>query len=576
MKNSKNGEIATLIAIGIVVILGISTLVSSVANLKNRQQTTHASAAENCDSDAWYCAGECASAPVRDIFNGTYPPDGSSHWRNEKAGNCHIDPSQCATTVTCTVPSPTPNCPAGKLNVAGACDQACCSSDSECSTNQPQPQKCTNPNGYCQSGTSCAAVQGGQNNPQFIRKCSNSTCAWVGCSQDEINKGWCTENTNNPPAASIKCNSNVECGATPTTIPYHSPTATPKVPKPSPTTIIGCMGPCLNDTQCVSSACGNKCIGGACTYVAPTVIPTLPGGPNPTNPLGAPTLAPGVQGYSCEYEISGSVSGCVKGSSIACLNDNPIDPNAPNMKGSMCLAQSDCTVDNCLRLARQQADQLAASQGDVITDFSKVQCKVTPKAACGTISGPGSSGVGAATVTGKCADNGQLVDCPAVYPQKDQNGNDMVVNRSCAPPNQGDQKCNYTCFDPSGTNVVDCWPGQRGVGGILPGVDASSFNVYIINKSAQPLQISAIYFGKSGWLSNPLDPNSYDWSDHNNQTFSLAQNQSQKIINNSRCQTGYWGSRAVQVVYTDQTDGSTRYSPVFTGNCSLEMVIGLP
>lgn len=48
------------------------------------------------------------------------------------------------------------SCPNGKLNINGVCDPACCSNDAECSANSPQPQTCSIPNGFCQSGTSCS------------------------------------------------------------------------------------------------------------------------------------------------------------------------------------------------------------------------------------------------------------------------------------------------------------------------------------------------------------------------------------------------------------------------------------
>lgn len=52
-----------------------------------------------CESakDKWYCAGECADANERSLFNATYPDDGSDEWRAERAGNCKIDVDDCDT-----------------------------------------------------------------------------------------------------------------------------------------------------------------------------------------------------------------------------------------------------------------------------------------------------------------------------------------------------------------------------------------------------------------------------------------------------------------------------------------------
>lgn len=232
------------------VVIGVSTVISTALLQRNKQTiTSKALEATSCpnpdDNSKWYCAGECADQNIRDLFNGTYPPDGSDEWRNEKAANCHIIASQCQTTTSCSVPSPTPNCPAGKLNVVGACDSACCANDDQCKDNSPQPQRCLNPNGYCRSGTSCAVVNT-QGQAQFIRKCSSSTCAWLSCTQSEIDAGECSTDTNNPNPKSLKCFSHTECGATPTITPYKSPTPGPSLTK-APSVTPG--GPTLTPTR---------------------------------------------------------------------------------------------------------------------------------------------------------------------------------------------------------------------------------------------------------------------------------------------------------------------------------------
>ena len=234
MKKYKKGEIMTALMVISLVVIGVSTVISTALLQRNKQTiTSKALEATSCpnpdDNSKWYCAGECADQSIRDLFNGTYPPDGSDEWRNEKAGNCGIGASVCQSTTSCGIPSPTPNCPAGKLNVNGGCDPACCANDDQCKDNSPQPQRCLNPNGYCQSGTSCAVVNT-QDQAQFIRKCSGAACAWVTCSQSEKDAGECSTDTNNPNPKSLKCSSHTECGATPTITPYKSPT-----PGPSPT-----------------------------------------------------------------------------------------------------------------------------------------------------------------------------------------------------------------------------------------------------------------------------------------------------------------------------------------------------
>ncbi|MBI3620228.1 hypothetical protein HY214_03755 [Candidatus Roizmanbacteria bacterium] len=98
----KRGEIATLLAIGALIVIGVSTVVSSVF-LKNRQtQTTKASGTllENCDDNNWYCAGECADPNVRQIFSDTYktPLNPALTWRTQKASNCKITVDRCSST----------------------------------------------------------------------------------------------------------------------------------------------------------------------------------------------------------------------------------------------------------------------------------------------------------------------------------------------------------------------------------------------------------------------------------------------------------------------------------------------
>lgn len=177
--NWKRGEITTAIAIAAVVFLAVSTFVSNIF-LSKGKQTTKSLAADvpSCpsgdkDDNNWYCAGECADQPIRDLFTNDCrdKPENCPEvtpalkWRNEKARNCNIAESQCKTINTCSVPSPTPNCNPGKLNIVGACDPACCdpsfSGHPDALCNDPHVpgqtgQACSIQNGYCSKGYSCA------------------------------------------------------------------------------------------------------------------------------------------------------------------------------------------------------------------------------------------------------------------------------------------------------------------------------------------------------------------------------------------------------------------------------------
>lgn len=114
----KKGEIATVLTIGALIVLGISTLISS-SFLKNKQ-TLKTKAAESCDDLNWFCAGECADPQVRTIFS-----NNAGNWKNKKAKNCKINTSQCNTATSCDsagtegLPNPTKAPNAGGFHLGG-------------------------------------------------------------------------------------------------------------------------------------------------------------------------------------------------------------------------------------------------------------------------------------------------------------------------------------------------------------------------------------------------------------------------------------------------------------------------
>lgn len=185
MKNNR-GEIATVIAIGTLIILGISSLVSS-ALLKNKQTTRTKAAEDSC---------ECVKYGDKYIY--ADKPGG---------GGCTTKYEECT-------PSVQTSC-ANKLDQVGACNPACCQSDDDCkgSANQPQPQVCGVPNGYCLSGKSCAAVEPTSKKAKYVRMCLGASCSWTFCDGKNADPSICTEDpntaTNSDP--STLCDSNEEC-----------------------------------------------------------------------------------------------------------------------------------------------------------------------------------------------------------------------------------------------------------------------------------------------------------------------------------------------------------------------------
>ena len=141
MKRSlQRGEIATIVAIGTLVIIGVASLFSSA--FLGKKQVTSSKAQVACDDPKWKCGPECANESVRRVYGGN-----SDKWREEAGkiyGGCDKEDKP--------IP-PTPSCP-GKYDNNGSCNPACCESDSNC----PSGETCSNSNGFCKSTKSCKAA----------------------------------------------------------------------------------------------------------------------------------------------------------------------------------------------------------------------------------------------------------------------------------------------------------------------------------------------------------------------------------------------------------------------------------
>ena len=159
MKTSEQGEIATILTLGVLVVIGVSAMVSSL--FLNQKKTTGSQAAVTCDDPKWACGPECASQEVRNVY-----ADNSDKWRAEAGkiyGGCDKENQP--------IP-PTPSCP-GKYDNNGSCNPACCNSDSQCSDGQ----KCNIPNGFCKSTTSCNPNK----EAKFHETCVGGACVKQAC-----------------------------------------------------------------------------------------------------------------------------------------------------------------------------------------------------------------------------------------------------------------------------------------------------------------------------------------------------------------------------------------------------------
>ena len=146
--SNKKGEIATIITLGSLVVLGVVSLVSSVFLKKTSPIKTKAS--EDCNQMA-----------NRSCVN--YPPPPPPVVRGQN-----------------------------KQDSTGACNPACC----ECNEQCPNGQKCDIPNGYCKSGFSC--------NPATGKKltCVSGQCVWQACQGEDCNKNTCTSHSDCQPQSS--------------------------------------------------------------------------------------------------------------------------------------------------------------------------------------------------------------------------------------------------------------------------------------------------------------------------------------------------------------------------------------
>lgn len=159
MKTSERGEIATILTLGVLVVIGVSAMVSSL--FLNQKKTTGSQAAVTCDDPKWACGPECASQEVRNVYS-----QNSDKWRAEAGkiyGGCDKENQP--------IP-PTPSCP-GKYDNNGSCNPACCNSDSQCSNGQ----KCNIPNGFCKSTTSCNPNK----EAKFHTTCVGGACVNQAC-----------------------------------------------------------------------------------------------------------------------------------------------------------------------------------------------------------------------------------------------------------------------------------------------------------------------------------------------------------------------------------------------------------
>lgn len=165
-KRNQLGEVATVITLSTLIIVGLVSLVSNA--ILKKPQTTSTKAA-SCDP-AWYCAGECAPDDVRASFeaiNG--PANAASAWRSEKAQNCGLSESECSAATTCaplgkpTYPqTPGVGCDASEWSCGGECaSQAVRNMFGDPSKwRQEKAKNCGFPVGECSTRTDCTTTSG--------------------------------------------------------------------------------------------------------------------------------------------------------------------------------------------------------------------------------------------------------------------------------------------------------------------------------------------------------------------------------------------------------------------------------
>ena len=164
IRDFKKAEIATtilvlsLVAMGIGSILGlrnINILKGSAQNssksITNQKNTFHST---DCPEGKIDINGSCNDACC------------SNNDECSNGQSCSISNGYCHSGTSCDPNSsgsqqppanPGNSCPNGKVDINGACNEACCSNNNECSNGQ----SCTVSNGYCRSGHSCDANSSG-------------------------------------------------------------------------------------------------------------------------------------------------------------------------------------------------------------------------------------------------------------------------------------------------------------------------------------------------------------------------------------------------------------------------------
>lgn len=112
--NYKKGEIATIITIGTVILLGLSVFLPQIFNKTTSYKSKAAEKAwdkQSCENvGGWFCAGECADINIRANYEGNYgttigktTADARNAWYEDKASKAGFDPSYCQTAnVKCT------------------------------------------------------------------------------------------------------------------------------------------------------------------------------------------------------------------------------------------------------------------------------------------------------------------------------------------------------------------------------------------------------------------------------------------------------------------------------------------
>ncbi len=228
MKNLRKGEIATVLTIGALIVLGVTSFISSNF-LKNKQTITPKAEGPPCvrwigpGPNDWEPEGngtgfacesydKCNKGGACDNVcckPGTVRADGAVC--NQSNGECYTG------TAWGSIEPTQPACSPGKVDASGQCNPACCDTNNG---NADCPgQVCGVPNGACGTGTkgySCGTNK-------YVRTCNGATCAWTFCDGVNFPDAECAsspvDNADNRAKGAIKCDSDDACrtGPAPTT-----------------------------------------------------------------------------------------------------------------------------------------------------------------------------------------------------------------------------------------------------------------------------------------------------------------------------------------------------------------------